>query len=227
LACRLCKRWWKRLWAKTEAWERWVSNESELWSKEPDRNRELIGRAGAIRESDPAAALELYRQAAEAGSPYAMETVAWCYWTGTGTASNFYQAAEYYRRAVAAGSWPATIGYARLVWDHGLHDESDRVLREGVAAGFVPSYFWLAYLGLARSRNRELRREIRELLEYAAGKGHPAAKVHLARAMITGKFGLRAIPAGLVAAARVGEDISRGFRPWRAWARRRPSGRPS
>ena len=45
MRCKLCDRWRARQWEKSDAWERAHSNESELWSEEPLRNRELIQQA--------------------------------------------------------------------------------------------------------------------------------------------------------------------------------------
>jgi TPR repeat protein len=196
LACKLCARWWARLWAKSEAWERARSNDSDLWAEEPARNRELIEQAYETHKTDPAAAFRLYLEAAEAGSAWAMEAVAWHYETGSAVPADFDKAQDYYRRAIGAGSWMATIHYARLLADHGHHDICESVLKDGVSSDFVPACFWLARLRYERCRRRKPNPEIRPMLEHAAKAGHPAAQVMLARLMILGKFGLRAIPAG-------------------------------
>jgi TPR repeat protein len=161
-----------------------------MWSKETDSCRGKLDAAAAMSESNPAA-LQLYLEAAEEGSVVAMGRVAWQFWTGTGTAPDFGKAQEYYRRAIQGGSWTATIHYARLLDQLGHHDACDRVLEDGVAAGYVPAYFWLAWLRYQRSRTRETCREVRPLLEYAAKCGHPGAKRKLAQWMVLGKFGAR------------------------------------
>ena len=107
-----------RQWNESDAWERAHSNESELWSEESDRNRELIEQAWAIQVTNPAAALRIYLEAAYAGSPWAMQQVGWHYRTGAGVAADFERAQDYYRRAICAGSWTATISYARLLAEH-------------------------------------------------------------------------------------------------------------
>jgi hypothetical protein len=62
---------------------------------------------------------------------------------------------------------------------------------------FVPAFFWLAWIRYQRCKSREVCREIRPLLEYAAKRGHPEAEITLARLMVHGKFGLRAIATGI------------------------------
>lgn len=202
MACKLCARWRARLWEKSDAWERARSNESELWSEEPARNRELIEQAGDTRKTDPAAAFRLYRAAAEAGSAWAMDAVAWHYEMGIVVAADLDKAQEYYRRAICAGSWMATIYYARLLADLGDLDDCESVLEDGVSSDFVPAYFWLAWFRYKRCKNRKERRDIRPMLEHAAKAGHPAAQVMLVQLMIFGKFGLREIPAGFKLARR-------------------------
>ncbi|MDQ4086411.1 MAG: hypothetical protein M3177_00115 [Pseudomonadota bacterium] len=183
-----------RLWSYSDAWERAHSNDAELWQEETARNRELNEQAYAVEDTDPAAAFRLYLEAAEAGSPWGMEMVGRHYDWGIGVEADFQKAAEYYHRALSAGSWMATIGYARLLEEHGYQDDCERVLEDGVASDFVPAYFCLAWIRYQRCKSRAACREIRPLLEYAASKGHPAAKVTLTRLMARGKFGLRAIP---------------------------------
>lgn len=96
----------------------------------------------------------------------------------------------------------ATIHYARLLAELGHHDACERTLENGVASDFVPAYFWLARCRYEQSKTPRVRREVRPLLEYAADKGHPEAKLLLARWMGLGKFGLRDIPRGWRLAAQ-------------------------
>ena len=182
---------------QSNEWERSNSNQDELWWRDSDRNRALYEEAYACRDADPEAAFRMYLEAAESGSPTAMESVAWHYYTGTIVAADFDRAVDYYRRAIGAGSWMATIGYAHLLADHGHFDSCEAVLRDGVSSDFVPAYFWLAWLRYERSPTRATCREIRPLLEYAAEKGHPGAKQTLGRLLVKGKFGILSIPRGL------------------------------
>jgi TPR repeat protein len=183
-------------WDESTDWERAHSNEWELWCEESDRNRELIDQALAIGAADREAAFRLYLEAAEAGSVWAMELVAWYYHTGTAVAADFGQAQDYYYRAICAGSWMATIGYARLLALHGYFDYCEGVLEDGVRSDFVPAYFWLAWFRYEQSRTNKTCREIRPLLEHAAERGHPGAKLTIAQFMAKGRFGIRVIPKG-------------------------------
>jgi hypothetical protein len=91
----------------------------------------------------------------------------------------------------------ATIYYARILAELGYFDDCESTLENGVASNFTPSFFWLAWFRYQRSRTGETRREVRSLLEYAAGKGHPEAKLLLARWLVLGKLGLGEIPRGV------------------------------
>lgn len=197
MTCRLCDRFWNRFWEKSDAWERAHSNESELWSEEADQSRELIDRAFAIQKTDPAAAFRIFLEAAESGSVWAADRVGLHYHTGTGVAADFEKAQEYYRRAICAGSWIATIGYARLLAEQGHYDVCESVLEDGVSSDFVPAYFWLAWFRYEQSGSRKACGEVRPMLEYAAGKGHPGATHYLAQWMMFGRFGPREIWGGI------------------------------
>lgn len=185
------------LWKASDRWERENSNEYELWSEQSERSHELTERADAIDDADPEAAFRLYLEAAEAGSAWAIEMVGWHHETGTVVEADIGRALEYYHRAISAGSWMATIRYARILAAQGHYDRCNAVLEDGVQSDFKPAYFWLAWLRYRRSPTRRTCREIRPLLEYAAGKGHPIAEMMLARLMMRGKLGIRDIPAGL------------------------------
>lgn len=202
LACRLCTWLCDRfcadfnasIWDRSDPWERAHSNEYDLWSAETDGNRALIEQAYGLDETDPEAAFRIRLEAAQSGSVWAMELVAWHYDTGTLVEADFGQAQQYYRDALSAGSWMATIKYAQLLAKHGHFELCESLLEDGVRSDFVPAHFWLAWFRVKQSRSRKTCREIRPLLEHAAEQGHPGAKLVLARLMARGKFGLRAIP---------------------------------
>ena len=197
MICRLCRRFRALFWERCDAWERARSNDSELWFEDTDRNRERMEEAYALQKADPEAALRLYLEAAEAGSARAAEAVAWHYDAGSGVEADFEKAQAYYRRAIEGGSWMATIGYARLLADHGHRDYCERLLEDGVSSQFEPAYFWLAWLRYQRAESREACREVRPLMELAARQGHPGANFYLAQWMMTGRFGLREVWRGL------------------------------
>lgn len=192
---------WDSVWSRTDAWERSVSNEDDLLSKENDRNWDLIQRA-AQNEEGEADAFKLYLEAAHAGSVWSQEQVGCRYWTGKGVAADRYLALDYYHSAICGGSWTATISYARLLAEVGRYDECDQVLNDGVSCGFAPSYFWLAWLRYSQLKTRRTRKEVRPLLEYAANQGHPYARLLLYRWMGLGKLSLRDVPVGLILLVR-------------------------
>jgi TPR repeat protein len=191
LRCKLCDPFWDWFWETSDAWDVAHSNEHQLWSRESERSRELIGRA--LAEGDASASFQLFLGAADAGSARAMDRVAWHYETGTGVPVDTNRALEYYRLAICAGSWRATLDYSRLLAKFGYVEASDKVLQDGVSLGFEPAYFWLAWRRYKRRPSRKMAAEVLPLLEHAAAKGHPAAKFFLARWMLTGRFGAREI----------------------------------
>lgn len=64
------------MWGDVDAWEHAYSSEGGFWVEDAAASHELWERASAIEESDPPAAFELYREATETGSSWAMEVVA-------------------------------------------------------------------------------------------------------------------------------------------------------
>ena len=196
MACKLCARLRAHLWEKTDAWERAYASEQGPWSDDPVKSLELVEQAYAVQKTDPDAAHELFLDAAEAGSAWAMNVVAFRYWTGDSVAEDLDWAEEYYRRAIDAGSWMATTHFARLLDERGRHDESDQMLKDCVERDFAPAFFWLGMHQYRRRKSRMVYREIRPMLEHAADAGHPAAHAYLGSWMLCGKFGLRYVPTG-------------------------------
>lgn len=185
-----------RLWLQSDVWERANSNDAQLLSEETDKSWGLIQRANDRAKEDPAASFRLYLEAAEAGSVWSMERIGWHYWSGTGVGADPDLALKYYHRAIIAGSWMATISYARLLAELGHQDDCERTLKEAVASGFVPAYFWLGWSRYALSRTTQTCKAVRPLIRHAAKKGHPGAKVILARWMAFGHLGFHHIPLG-------------------------------
>lgn len=202
MRCKLCELWWARLWERSDRWEQAHPYVTGSWAEETDPNRALIDRAYDMWGSDPDAALRSFMEAAEAGSPWALHVVACEYDAGGVAGADPAIAEDYYRRAIEAGSWLATINYARLLDGQGRHGECDEVLQGGVASDFDPAFFWLARLRYQRRPTRKVCREVRPLLEHAAGKGHPMAAATLFKWMSLGRLRLREIPAGIATGLR-------------------------
>lgn len=207
MTCKVCG--WLCAWFRAEAgptrgsirnqsqeWEAAQSNEFELWSTVSDQQRDRLNAAKAIRPTDPEAAFRIYLDVADAGVVWAMEMVAHQYAWGDLVAHDFEKAQAYYRRAIEAGSWMATLKYAWLLADRGHFDTCETLLQDGVKADFIPASYWLAWWRFQQSSDRATCRAIRPLLERAAGAGHPEAALFLARLKVWGKFGLREMPRG-------------------------------
>lgn len=123
MACKLCAwlcRWLcsepaDSFWQQSHDWERAHSNDHALWLEAPAEDRERAEAAVAICETDPDAAFRVLIDLAQGGMAWAMEMVAGYYARGIVVSADFEQAQDHYRRAIEAGSWMATIGYARLL----------------------------------------------------------------------------------------------------------------
>lgn len=205
MTCRLCA--WicdrlcppdsssRAIWRAASEWEDDYATDWEP-VEEWDAVRKPWAEARGLSEGNPAAALAIYLELAESGSAYSMLAVGWHYYNGQGTERDSAKAEEYYRRALCAGSWRATICYASRLFERGAHDKWPSTLGDGVKSGFIPSYFWLAWYTYKREPTSRTAREVRHLLETAAEAGHPGARLVLARWTASGKFGLREIPRG-------------------------------
>lgn len=191
-----CDALWLAQWQESNDWERAYAFHDELWWSDPEPVCALIEKMDDLVETDPEASFQLLQEAAEAGSAWAMHKVAWHYEIGTVVAADTDRALIHYYRSICAGSWLATIDYARLLADQGDYELSEEVLQDGVRLDFVPACFWLAWLRYERAPTRATCREIRPMLDHAAELGHPGAKLIRARFMAKGMFGLRQIPQG-------------------------------
>jgi hypothetical protein len=205
--CRFCN--WLRNWLTdgrghpcdaidelSTAWEYDNSNEWELWNKEPDVDR--LKSAELIQSTDPKAAFQIYLELAQIGSVRSMTLVAWHYAYGLGKVveSDDALAHDWYCRAIEGGSWMATRYYAQYQQSRGNIAHCEQMLEMGVNSDWIPAYFWLAHYRIKHSKSRNIYKEIRPLLEYAADKGHPWAKAKYSSLMLYGRFGLREIRHG-------------------------------
>ena len=184
--------------ALSDAAGQWEDDFALGWEPaEEDDARDRQKEARGLTKDDPAAALAIHLELAEGGSAFSMLRAGWHYLNGYGTERDPAAAEEFFRRALCAGSWRATIRYASLLFKRGAHDAWPSTLGDGVDRGFIPSFFWLAWYSYKRSPSARTAREVRHLLEAAAAAGHPEARLTMARWMVLGKFGWREIPAGI------------------------------
>jgi TPR repeat protein len=193
------------LYKRTYQWEEGESNAFTLWNNSPEAIQNANSIALKISKSDPDSALKLFREAAEHGSAWAMERVGWHYESGTAVEVNLDQAEHFYHQAIVAGSWMATISYARLMFERGKIELCEEVLNDGIKYEFRPAYFWLSWFQYKRKPNSRTAREIRPMVENAARAGHPKARLFLASLMANGKLGIVNIPKGVRDAWRATE----------------------
>ncbi|WP_337847089.1 hypothetical protein [Sphingomonas sp.] len=210
VACAESDRLYATAWSAAADWEAQFTAEHGYWPDETAANADLIARARAMQRDDPAAALALFRTAADQGSPEALELVAWHYQTGTFVPADADRAGEWFRRAIAAGAWRATIAYARHLDSLGHIDLADALLQDGIDAGFAPAFFWLGYLRARRDPTNATRRAVRPLLEHAAASGHPLAEWTVARWMARGTLGIGNIVAGVRRLFALAGQLRRG-----------------
>ena len=208
MACKLC-RWLAGHFSKTEEslcsstwrelddWERSYLTETDGFGAEPEAGAHLMRSASELHEHDPEAAFKMYQDAAAAGSALAIEVIGWHHETGTVLPMDIQEAERTYHRAICAGSWSATLRYAKLLARRGDAAGCENVLRDGVELEFIPAFFWLAWYRYKSRPTRATAREIAPLLEHADARGHPMARKLLGALMVRGKFGIRQIPNGL------------------------------
>lgn len=191
-----CDALWDDIWTESDEWERIEADQHGIWHRQSAGIQAQALAACELDQSD-AATVKIYKELADAGSVWSMETVALHYHIGLGVAPDFDLAQDYYRSAISGGSWMATLGYARLLANHGHYDHCERILEDGVDCGFAPAYFWLGWFRHDRPDSNTTRKQVRPLLEYAANKGHPGARAILTQWLIQGKLGVRGIFQGI------------------------------
>lgn len=193
---------WARRWAISDDWESEHANDAWLWSQESAENVARLRAAEKIGAEDPQAAFRLRLDAAESGSAWGLNAVARAYWCGWDVEADPAKAMDYAYRAVLAGSWMATIDYARLLNIAGHWELAEQVLEQGVSAQFVPAFFWLGFLRVQHEDTRRMRLSVLPLMQHAVRAGHPMAALELARWMAKGEIGVHRIPAGMALLVR-------------------------
>jgi TPR repeat protein len=108
------------------------------------------------------------------------------------------KAAELYRIAYQSGSSAALLNLALILYKSGKISDAERLWSEGVAKNDPPSMYWLAHLYLNDLSNVKKQAEAARLLEQANQLGQIRATILLAKMHLTGKYGVRGIPRGLL-----------------------------
>ncbi len=197
---------WGQTWAKLKAWEREHSNLAAIWDGEDYKDR--IQEAFSLWPDDRRAAFQIYFELAELGSVWSMRELGRCYARGLGVAEDHEQAEVWLRRAADGGYQLAILSLADLSASSGDIPTAESILAKSVADGWTPACFWLARYRLKYSPTRSTYAAVRPLLDAAAQEGHPVARALLARYSMTGKFGIREIPAGHREALALARELS-------------------
>lgn len=159
--------------------------------------RKSFGEAVGLVDTDSAAALAIFEKLSENGSAVAARWAGYLYEGNEGVEANSELAEEHYVRAIYAGSWPATITYARFLFNNADHSRWPRVLQDGIEKGYLPAAFWHGWYRFKLRPNSRTANEVRHDMQMAADAGHPVAKLMLARWTARGRFGLKNIPRGI------------------------------
>lgn len=206
IVCRLCQSLNEALSRKFERdlWER--TNYRDVWTREQDKER--LRHARALEENNPVEACREFNEMAEGGSAWAMQELGWAYRTGAGVSCDLAASIYWYDRAVAAGSDWALFGLGEAYLAAGELKKAERVYRIGIARDLPQAMTGMARVCMKRSAGAPDWEEARALLERAIALGDLQAKQCLARLLIRGRFGLRAIPAGFRLARGLYDDVA-------------------
>jgi TPR repeat protein len=124
----------------------------------------LYKKGAALYETDPAQALDLFKQATEEGNISAMVGVGHCYESGIGTATNFTEAIKFYEMAAKQNSLKGCEGLARIYAscpEPEFHDGEKAVKFAGVVVRKRPrDAEALAVLASAYARNFEFKKAV-------------------------------------------------------------------
>jgi len=202
------------IWYQADRWEDDFAQKWEPW--DDDESRRLRASAAAkLVEIDSQAGLREFLELSELGSAWSMRWVGHLYSGAHGIERNAKLAEDYFRKALCAGSWLATIPYANCLYRRGAHDKWPSTLADGVDRGFVPAFYWQAWNHYRLSPSRKTAQEMRPLLQRAAREGHPGAKALLARWSMRGRFGFGQIWRGL----RMSRELVYECAKWSAQSR--------
>jgi TPR repeat protein len=137
---------------------------------------------------------------AKQGSVWAMIEIGRCYQYGRGVLRDEDEAELWYERAFVGGSQVAMLKCADAAAARRDYKATVQILQVGVADGWIPAIFWLAWYRHKQSPTKQTYTEIFPMLKLAARRGHPAARMTLVNFMARGKFGMIRKPVGVMLA---------------------------
>lgn len=175
------------------------------WTKEPDveRLRALI----ELLANNPAAAVPGLELLAQSGSVAACSHLAYFFLEG-GPAEflDTNKAKYWYLKAQERGNPEAAYMLGRLHYQANEYDSAFSSFSKGTEYGYPPAIFNLAGMYKRGEGTRKDASEYKRLLELASAKKHIPAKRDLAMLLISGRFGISAIPRGLLVYASFLKD---------------------
>jgi len=184
------------LWDNVRRFDQDTSNSFDLWDKLPEEVQDQYCEGYDLWDTDPEGAFALFELSAANGNPSAMIAEAACCERGNGTAKDGKRAKQFFRDAVEAGSWHATIHYARFLERAGDQELAYLTLEDGVDAEYTAAYFWLAWLLYKAEPNRRMAREVFSMVEHAVAKGHPGGRWLKAKLLFKGHMGVMRVAEG-------------------------------
>lgn len=205
-----------RSWARKPWLSRWLANGDPGWFAaaqgkldelkhqgtnadgvfEADPSLDAVRQAYMLWETNPSQALDEFTRMAEGGSVASMVQVGWAHEQGEGTPVDSAVAERWYSRASECGSDEGLLRSGHLAFARGDAARARAVLEPAVARGLTPAMRYLAQVELELVRTDDARDRARALLERAIAFGDVQARLNLSKAMLRGRFGLRAIPEG-------------------------------
>jgi TPR repeat protein len=185
-----------RIWSICRQWD--FAQASDENCSDFELNEAELNAAEKLFEIDQKAGIARYLGLAEQGSPYCMSKIGHLYWNGEGGHVDRPLAEEWFRRSAHSGSQRDLLDYNDWLRRRKDYVGAAAAFEKAAEADWGPALFWLAWHRLKISNTNQTSREVRPLLERAAGKGSPAARRMLAREMSRGRYGLFMIPQGLV-----------------------------
>ena len=180
-------------------------NNGDLFNADADVTR--LRQAFEMWRSNPVEAFTGFLVLAEGGSVWSMIQVGVAYESGRGVPLDRIRAEEWYRKAYEQGSDLGLVRAGYLTFKRGDIAEAKTILSVGVSRGLTPAMRYLAWMELRLSKKEDARGRARALYEQAIASGDLAARMLFARSMVRGRFGLRAIPAGIRSLLAAGKEV--------------------